>query len=59
MLTIAAAAEAAGVHVAWIQRMCRLGLLPHYRFTKGLILIDPDELDGFLASGDEVQREQK
>jgi len=53
MMTTAAAAQAAGVHETLIDKWCRCGILPHYRFRKGakrgLVLIDPDELDGFLA----------
>jgi hypothetical protein len=51
MITVAMAAKAAGVHETLIDQWCRSGLLPHYRFRKGsgIILIDPDELDGFMA----------
>jgi len=59
MMTVAAAAQAAGVDVASIFKWCRAGLLPHYRFRKGakrgLVLIDPDELVGFLAGWREAE----
>jgi len=60
MMTVAAAAQAAGVHETLIDKWCRCGILPHYRFRKGakrgLVLIDPDELDGFLAGWREAER---
>lgn len=53
MMTVAIAAEIAGVHESLIQKWCRSGLLPHYQFRKGarrgIILIDPDEFEGFMA----------
>jgi len=54
LLTVKQVAEKVGVSESLVYEWCNDGLLPHYRFGKpgrrGKIMVDPDELDGFIAS---------
>jgi excisionase family DNA binding protein len=51
MMTVKTAAEIVGVPESRIEVWCQFGILPYYRFAgKREILIDPDELDGFIAA---------
>jgi excisionase family DNA binding protein len=53
-LTVRQAAERAGVSSALVYQWCHEHRLPHYRVggrgRRGKILIDPADLDAFLAS---------
>lgn len=54
MLTPKQAAERLGVSDSLVYEWCAAGALPHYRFgrngRRGKILIDPAELDAFMAA---------
>jgi excisionase family DNA binding protein len=54
LLTVKQVAEKVGVSLSLVYDWCNNGLLPHYRFGKpgrrGKIMVDPDELGGFVAS---------
>lgn len=54
LLTVKMAAERLSVSEALVYSWCASGLLPNYRMgrkgKRGKILIDPDELEGFMVA---------